>query len=101
MIHKASCESEKDLTLRFKLRKTDLFKYLVERINGLAEIMDQKIGHVKTQAAELSRLTSELQMLAASNPAFRNENDRLLEEITQRLLEIQDAAGHFKTSHEQ
>lgn len=88
-----------DLTLRFTLRDKDQFKELAERINGLSETMDQKIGHIKTQAAEISRLNTELHMLAASHPAHRDENELLLlEEITQRLLELQDAAKHFTTS---
>ncbi|MDZ4165696.1 MAG: methyl-accepting chemotaxis protein [Smithellaceae bacterium] len=87
-----------DLTLRFKLREKDQFKELAERINGLSETMDQKIGHIKTQAAELSRLNRELHTLAASNPALGEDIAHLCEEITQRLLELQDAARHFTTS---
>lgn len=87
-----------DLTLRFKLRENDQFKDLAERINGLSETMDQKIGNIKTQAAELSRLNRELHACALSNATSREDITRLSAEIMQRLLELQDAATHFKTS---
>ncbi|MBN1662765.1 MAG: methyl-accepting chemotaxis protein [Deltaproteobacteria bacterium] len=87
-----------DLTLRFSLRKNDQLKDLADRINGLSAIMDEKIGNIKTQAIELDRLASELQMLAASHPAIEKDIERLIKEIKQRLVELQDAAQHFKTT---
>jgi methyl-accepting chemotaxis protein len=87
-----------DLTHRFKLRENDQFKELADRINDLARTMDAKVGRIKVQAVELSRLMQELNALSASHPSLKKELERPLHEISQRLSELQDAANHFKTS---
>jgi len=88
-----------DLTHRFKLRDSDQFKELADGINELARTMDNKVGLIKDRASELSLITGELHTLSASHPSLKKDLERPLREIAERLLELQDAANHFKTSH--
>lgn len=88
-----------DLTLRFQLRYNDQFKDLADKINELSETMDGKIGTIKTHTAEISRLISELQTASASNQSLKEVLDQPLDEITKKLLELQDAANYFNTSY--
>jgi len=90
--------SQGDLTHRFIFRKNDPLIGLLNRINDLAQTMDGKVGMIKAQAADLSRLAEELKTLSASHPSFQKELERPLRKITTRLSELQDAANHFKTS---
>lgn len=87
-----------DLTGRYELRRKDQIKKLSDRINMLKEIMNGKVGSIKAQTAEIIRLILEVQKISASHPAIRTEMERPLQEITERLAELQDAADHFKTS---
>ena len=90
--------SKGDLTKRFKLRKKDQFAELANRINTLTEIMNVKIGSIKTQTAEIIRLISEVQRISAAHPDISTELEHPLREITEKLSELQDATNHFKTS---
>lgn len=85
-----------DLTLRFKLRQKDQFTELADRINSLTETMNGKVGSMKAETAEISRLVSGLQTVSASHPVI--ELERPLREITERLAVLENAANYFKTS---
>ncbi len=82
--------SKGDLTIRISLRDKDQCKVLAVEINEMASVLDTKIGIVKTQIADLSRLIDEMP---------RNQEVELsAQEMRRRLLELQDAANHFTTS---
>lgn len=87
-----------DLTRRYKLREKDQFKELADGVNKLAEVTNVKIGSIKTQTAEIIRLISEVQRISESHPTIRIELERPLQQITENLSVLQDAANHFKTS---
>jgi methyl-accepting chemotaxis protein len=85
--------SSGDLTLRFNLRDKDQFKELADRINTLAATMDGRLDYIKTQAAEIACLVGNLQTLSAAHPALAAEVMPLVKEMTEKLSELQDAAG--------
>ena len=88
-----------DLTgRRIKLRAKDQFSDLADSINTLTEVMNADIGTIKTQTAEIIPLVSEVQRLSATHPAIGTELELTLQEITEKLSVLQDAANHFKTS---
>jgi len=88
-----------NLTLRFNLREKDQFRDLADRINGMAGVMDWKLGDIKRHAAEISAIVEELR----SGPAGQAWPDRdihpPLQEIVKKLTELQKAADYFRTTH--
>jgi methyl-accepting chemotaxis protein len=82
--------SKGDLTVRMRLRAKDQCKALAEEINEMTSAVDAKVGIVKTQVAELSRLIDEL----SAHPELQLP----AQEMRRRLLELDAAANHFKTS---
>lgn len=92
--------SKGDLTYKFKLRQGDQFKELEKRINELTDMLDSKAGNLKSGVNEISKMLSRLQTLA---PAHSTDKDfeRLLQDISQKLIELQEAANYFKTSQDQ
>jgi methyl-accepting chemotaxis protein len=87
-----------DLTHRFTLRHTDQFHELADHINELIAAIDRKVGDIKAQSMGISNLLSEIQTVLASNPSADKESERLLHEVSKKLLELQEAANYFKTS---
>lgn len=87
-----------DLTNRFKLREGDQFKELEERINQLTNTLDGKAGDLQSRITEISKLFSRLQIPAAS---AGQDSERLLQDISKKLTELQEAANYFKTSQNQ
>jgi methyl-accepting chemotaxis protein len=82
-----------NLTIRMRLREKDQFKVLADEINAMTSGMDEKVGIIKTQAAELSHLILEMSM--------NQEIQFPAREMQQKLLQLQDAANHFTTSPHQ
>ena len=87
-----------NLTRRFSLRHKDQFKDLAERINALAAVLDGKMGDIKSRAAEISRIIADLRFVSASQPALKEVLALPLQEMTEKLLALQEAAGYFQTS---
>jgi methyl-accepting chemotaxis protein len=87
-----------NLTRRFNLRDKDQFKGLADRINALAAVLDGKMGDIKSRAAEISSISSDLRSVSASQPALKKEFVLPLQEMTEKLLALQEAAGYFQTS---
>ena len=87
-----------NLTRRFNLRNKDQFKGLADRINALAAVLDGKMGDIKSRAAEISCIISDLRSVSASHPALKKEFAPPLQEMTEKLLALQEAAGYFQTS---
>ncbi len=99
--HQAMNEfNEGDMTHRFKLREADQFMDLADRMNLVAQTMDDKIGAIKTQVSELSGLIQDLQKISASHPSPEKELAQSLHTISSKLTGLQDAANHFKTTRD-
>ncbi|MBI3754110.1 MAG: methyl-accepting chemotaxis protein [Deltaproteobacteria bacterium] len=90
--------SKGDLTRRFKLRETDQLLELEKGINEMANTLDRNVGDIKSAAAALTQLASEMQTAAASNPSASKSLERLLQEISRTLRELKGSADFFKTS---
>jgi len=90
-----------DLTHRFKLRSADQFKTLEERINQLSNTLDSKAVDLQSRITEISKLFSGLQISAASAEHEDKDFERLLQDISKKLTELQEAANYFKTSQNQ
>jgi methyl-accepting chemotaxis protein len=93
--------NEGDLTRRFKLRDGDQFKELEERINQMSNTLDGKAGDLQSRITEISKLFSGLQIPAASAEHEDKDFERLLQDISKKLTELQEAANYFKTSKDQ
>ena len=87
-----------NLTRRFNLRNKDQFKDLADRINALSAVLDGKMGDIKSRAAEISRIIADLRFVSASQPALKEVLALPLQEMTEKLLALQEAAGYFQTS---
>ena len=87
-----------DLTQRFKLREKDEFVELQNSINEHTDTLDKNIGHLKAGVMEFSQLISKMQTALASNPSADKELERLLQEMSKKLQELEGAANYFKTS---
>ena len=87
--------SSGNLTMRFNLREKDQLKELADRMNGMAGVMDWKIGEIKSNAAEISAIVEELRSVPAAQPPFSRDP---LQEITKKLTALQKAADYFKTT---
>ena len=92
--------SKGDLTYKFKLREGDQFKELEKRINELTGTLDSKAGNLKSGLTEISKMLSRLQTLAAAHSTDK-DFERLLQDISKKLIELQEAANYFKTSQDQ
>ena len=90
-----------ELTHRFKLREGDQFKELEERINQLTDTLDGKAGDLQSRITEISKLFSGLQIPAAPAGHADKDFERLLQDISKKLTELQEAANYFKTSQNQ
>ena len=89
-----------NLTLRSNLRDKDQFKGLADRINALSAVLDGKVGDIKNRAAEISSIIEDLRSVSASQPALKEEIALPLQEMTEKLVALQEAAGYFQTSHQ-
>jgi methyl-accepting chemotaxis protein len=87
-----------NLTRRFKLRDKDQFKVLADRINAMAAVLDNKMGDIKNRTAEISGIMTNLRSVSASQPALKEEFELPIQEVTEKLLALQEAAGYFETS---
>ena len=87
-----------NLTRRFSLRHKDQFKDLADRINALSAVLDGKMGDIKSRADEISRIITDLRSVLASHPALKEKIALPLQEMTEKLLALQEAAGYFQTS---
>ena len=87
-----------NLTRRFNLRSKDQFKELADRINALSAVMDGKMGDIKIMATEISGIIADLRSVSASVPAIKEKISLPLQEMTEKLLALQEAAGYFQTS---
>ena len=87
-----------DLTQRFKLRENDQFVELANSINEHTDTLDKNMGHLKAGVMEFSQLISKMQTALASNPSADKELERLLQEMSKKLQELEGAANYFKTS---
>ncbi|MDP3110508.1 MAG: methyl-accepting chemotaxis protein [Thermodesulfovibrionales bacterium] len=92
--------SKGDLTYKFKLRQGDQFKELEKRINELTGTLDSKTGNLKSGLTEISKMLSRLQTLASAHSTDK-DFERLLQDISKKLIELQEAANYFKTSQDQ
>lgn len=92
--------SKGDLTYKFKLRQGDQFKELEKRINELTDMLDSKAGNLKSGVAEISKMLSRLQTMASAHSTDKDFS-RLLQDISKKLIELQEAANYFKTSQDQ
>ncbi|MFA4828391.1 MAG: methyl-accepting chemotaxis protein [Thermodesulfovibrionales bacterium] len=92
--------SKGDLTYKFKLREGDQFKELEKRINELTGTLDSKAGNLKSGLTEISKMLSRLQTLASAHSTDK-DFERLLQDISKKLIELQEAANYFKTSQDQ
>ena len=87
-----------DLTQRFKLRENDQFVELANSINEHTDTLDKNMGHLKAGVMEFSQLASKMQTALASDPSANKELERLLQEMSKKLQELEGAANYFKTS---
>lgn len=87
-----------DLTQRFKLREKDQFVELANSINEHTDTLDKNMGHLKAGVMEFSQLISKMQTALTSNPSADKELERLLQEMSKKLQELEGAANYFKTS---
>ena len=87
-----------DLTQRFKLRENDQFAELANSINEHTDTLDKNMGHLKAGVMEFSQLASKMQTAMASDPSANKELERLLQEMSKKLQELEGAANYFKTS---
>lgn len=87
-----------DLTQRFKLREKDEFVDLANSINEHTDTLDKNMGHLKAGVMEFSQLISKMQTALTSNPSANKELERLLQEMSKKLQELEGAANYFKTS---
>jgi len=87
-----------DLTQRFKLRENDQFVELANSINEHTDTLDKNMGHLKAGVMEFSQLASKMQTAMASDPSANKELERLLQEMSKKLQELEGAANYFKTS---
>ena len=87
-----------DLTQRFKLRENDQFAELANSINEHTDTLDKNMGHLKAGVMEFSQLASKMQTALASDPSANKELERLLQEMSKKLQELEGAANYFKTS---
>ncbi|MEK7802884.1 MAG: methyl-accepting chemotaxis protein [Deltaproteobacteria bacterium] len=87
-----------DLTQRFKLREKDQFVELANSINEHTDTLDKNMGHLKAGVMEFSQLISKMQTALTSNPSANKELERLLQEMSKKLQELEGAANYFKTS---
>lgn len=87
-----------DLTQRFKLREKDEFAELANSINEHTDTLDKNMGHLKAGVMEFSQLISKMQTALTSNPSANKELERLLQEMSKKLQELEGAANYFKTS---
>lgn len=92
--------SKGDLTYKFKLRQGDQFKELEKRINELTDTLDSKTGNLKSGLTEISKMLSRLQTPASAHSTDK-DFERLLHDISKKLIELQEAANYFKTSQDQ
>ncbi|MDO9288168.1 MAG: methyl-accepting chemotaxis protein [Thermodesulfovibrionales bacterium] len=92
--------SKGDLTYKFKLRQGDQFKELEKRINELTGTLDSKTGNLKSGLTEISKMLSRIQTLASAHSTDK-DFERLLQDISKKLIELQEAANYFKTSQDQ
>ena len=92
--------SKGDLTYKFKLRQGDQFKELEKRINELTDILDSKAGNLKSGVTEISKMLSRLKTLASAHSTDK-DFERLLQDISKKITELQEAANYFKTSQDQ
>ena len=86
------------LAQRFKLREKDQFMELQNSINELANVLDMNVGAIKSGIAGISKLVSEMQAAAASNPSAKEDMASRLPEISKKLQELKETADYFKTS---
>ncbi|MEK7331739.1 MAG: methyl-accepting chemotaxis protein, partial [Nitrospirota bacterium] len=91
--------SKGDLTYKFKLREGDQFKELEKRINELTGTLDSKAGNLKSGLTEISKMLSRLQTLASAHSTDK-DFERLLQDISKKITELQEAANYFKTSQD-
>lgn len=87
-----------NLTQRFKLREKDEFVELQNSINALAIALDINVGDIKSGISEISKLASEMQTAAASNPSVKKDMERLLADLSKKLRELKEKTDFFKTS---
>ena len=90
--------SKGNLAQRFKLREKDQFMELQNSINELANVLDMNVGAIKSGIAGISKLVSEMQAAAASNPSAKEDMASRLPEISKKLHELKETADYFKTS---
>ena len=90
--------SKGNLAQRFKLREKDQFMELQNSINELANVLDMNVGAIKSGIAGISKLVSEMQAAAASNPSAKEDMASRLPEISKKLQELKETADYFKTS---
>ena len=90
--------SKGNLAQRFKLREKDQFMELQNSINELANVLDMNVGAIKSGIAWISKLVSEMQAAAASNPSAKEDMASRLPEISKKLQELKETADYFKTS---
>jgi methyl-accepting chemotaxis protein len=90
-----------DLTRRFKLRQADEFKELADRINELTNTLDINVGDIKSGINEFSEQFLRLKTLAASGYSSDKDIECLVQDISEKLSALQEAANYFKTSKDQ
>ena len=90
--------SSGDLTYRFKLREGDQLISLADSINGLNANMDRKMGEVKSRTNEISNLLAKIESLVSSDAKPGAEIACLLNEVSKKMLELEEAVNYFKTS---
>jgi methyl-accepting chemotaxis protein len=88
-----------NLALRFNLRDKDQFKELADRINGMAGLLDWKMGEIKGQAAQIEAILERLRQTASREAPFEKILPSL-NDLAQRLTELQKAAGYFRTTQQ-
>src|SRR3989337_1178631 len=87
-----------DLTQRFKLRENDQLVELANSINEHTDTLDKNMGHLKAGVMEFSQLASKMQTAMASDTSANKELERLLQEMSKKLQELEGAANYLKTS---
>lgn len=90
-----------DLTQRFRLRDRDQLEDLSDRITEITDTMDRKIGHVKVRADEISSVLGEIESVISAKLSKDTELERLLQQASKKILELEEALNYFKTSEHQ
>ena len=91
--------SSGDLTHRFSLRQKDQMKSLADKINELNNMMERNMLEIQKNVDDVKGLFSDAQSTLASDSYDRAELEKMLQEASGKLRELEKFARFYRTSH--